>query len=66
MLLLGVISFSGTSFAVVMKILFALHVGSSVSDFYVAILLIFKYRKGCLMKDDGPKQVFFIRSETEE
>ena len=65
-LLLGVILLSGTSFAVVMKILFALHVGSSVSDFYVAGLLIFKYRKGCLMKDDGPKQVFYVRTETEE
>lgn len=62
-LLLGFILCSGSSFAVDMKILFALHLGSAVSDLYVAGLLIFKYRKGCVVKDDGLTQIFYVKEE---
>ena len=52
-----------TPVGLLFKTVFATHVGGCVGDLYGAGLLIFRYKKGCLVKDDGPKQIFFVRDE---
>ncbi len=47
----------------IFKLLFAEHAGGCCGDLYDMILLIFKYRKGCLLNDDGPKQTIYIKEE---
>ena len=47
----------------VFKLLFAEQAGGCCGDLYDMILLIFKYRKGCLLNDDGPKQTIYIKEE---
>ena len=64
--IIGIAIAGETTTAIIFRLLFAIHFGGCAGDLYDTILLIFKYRKGCLMKDDGPKQVFYVRTETEE
>lgn len=40
----------------------ALHCGGCVGDLYCTILLLFVYKNGCLIKDTGPKQTFYIKN----
>ncbi len=60
------ITFTGeTMTGFLLKLLFAEHFGGCVGDLYDTFLLTFKYRKGCLMNDDGPKQVFYVYEEND-
>lgn len=44
-------------------LLFALHVGGCVGDLYVFGLLLFRFKKGTLVRDTGPKQTLYVRQE---
>lgn len=50
---------SGVGF--LFRFLFAMHVSGCVGDLYDSFLLIFRYRNGCLVHDNGPTQVFYVR-----
>lgn len=44
----------------IFKLMFAVHFGGCVGDLYDTLLLLTRYRGGCLMNDDGPKQIFYV------
>ena len=44
-------------------LLFALHVGGCVGDLYMFGLLLFRFKKGTLVRDTGPKQTLYVRQE---
>lgn len=58
------IAIAGNGIAgLILKLLFAEHFGGCSGDLYDTVLLVFKYRKGCLVNDDGPKQTIYIKEE---
>ena len=58
------IAIAGNGIAgLILKLLFAEHFGGCSGDLYDTVLLVFKYRKGCLINDDGPKQTIYIKEE---
>ncbi len=54
-----------TPYGIAVKLIFAVHTGGCAGDLYDAALLLFRYRKGCLMNDDGLRQVFFVQDGQE-
>lgn len=60
----GKMKIAGNGIAgLILKLLFAEHFGGCSGDLYDTVLLVFKYRKGCLINDDGPKQTIYIKEE---
>ena len=58
------IAIAGNGIAgLILKLLFAEHFGGCCGDLYDTILIVFKYSKGCLINDDGPKQTIYIKEE---
>ena len=55
-LLSGLLSFS-------FLVLFSLHFGGCAGDLYDTFLLLFRLKGNLLMRDTGPRQTFYIRSE---
>lgn len=52
-----------TAVGTLFRVLFAMHFGGCVGDLYDTLLLIFRYPHGCLINDNGPKQVFYVRGD---
>ena len=50
-----------TAFVTTLEMLFALHVGGCVGDLYDILLLLCRYRHGCLLNDTGPRQTFYVQ-----
>lgn len=63
LLILPVILVHSTIWRAAAVLLFALHVGGCVGDLYVFGLLLFRFKKGTLVRDTGPKQTLYVRQE---
>ncbi len=63
----AIFAFSGLWDKLMVLILFSLHVGGCVGDLYDTCLYLFKFRDpGVLMRDSGPKQIFYVKANTKE
>lgn len=63
-LLISLLFVNNLLYFIFILLLFALHFGGCVGDFYIVILLIFKYsHKEILINDTGIKQTLYIKTD---
>ncbi len=62
-----ILLFVDTALYIVAAILFCMHLGGCVGDLWVILTLLFRCKDAStLVKDTGPKQIFYIKRETEQ
>lgn len=64
-LIIGMVLCNSSTWGLLFRTVFSAYIGAMADGYFMLILFIFVFRKGCLVKDEKTKHTFYVKSDNE-
>ncbi len=65
-LIIGMVLCNSSTWGLLFRTVFSAYIGAMADGYFMLILFIFVFRKGCLVKDEKTKHTFYVKSDNEQ